>query len=417
MIKHHSLALAVSLALAAPALAVVDQPRIFNKVGAAPELQAEHWYSIKAQDEGDEKLIEVFIYGEIGFWGVTSGDFIRDLKEQDDGVSKVLVHFDTIGGDLFDGIAIHNILRGLGERCTARIDGACFSAGSVAACGAHRVEMAENALMMIHNPWTFARGDSEELRKLADMMDKAREGILASYQHRPLTVDEQELSRMIDEETWMTPAEAQAFGFVDEILEGSQPLASNATLGKVLNRYRNVPEAARQLLAQAAQAPEPAGDPEPTPAPADDTQNDPAPVDDPQPTEPTTPEAAALAATLAEDCAKAGLLDCMPGIIKASGLRSPEVVKAELERAKGIRSACALAKRTDKASELFAAGLSVDEARLKLWDLVAAESGQVELVNLPPVDQLPQNSANQPPVPGEVYARRRQQASKGGNPA
>ncbi|MDF5999586.1 ATP-dependent Clp protease proteolytic subunit [Pseudomonas aeruginosa] len=84
------------------------------------------------------RLIEIYIYGEIGFWGITSADFIRDLKAVDDGTSPVLVHFDTIGGDLFDGIAIHNALRALGERCTARIDGACFSAGSVAACGAHR---------------------------------------------------------------------------------------------------------------------------------------------------------------------------------------------------------------------------------------------------------------------------------------
>ncbi|MEI1264728.1 head maturation protease, ClpP-related, partial [Pseudomonas aeruginosa] len=106
-------------------------------------------------------------------WGITSADFIRDLKAVDDGASPVLVHFDTIGGDLFDGIAIHNALRALGERCTARIDGACFSAGSVAACGAHRVEMADNALFMIHNPWTLAAGDSEDLRKVADMMDQA----------------------------------------------------------------------------------------------------------------------------------------------------------------------------------------------------------------------------------------------------
>ena len=56
-------------------------------------------------------------------------DWDYDLQAQDDGVSKVLVHFDTIGGDLFDGIAIHNTLRALGERCTGRIDGACFSAG------------------------------------------------------------------------------------------------------------------------------------------------------------------------------------------------------------------------------------------------------------------------------------------------
>lgn len=400
MIKHKHLALALSIALAAPGFAFSQPPRIFNKAAGTPELQAEHWYSIRDMGEGDAKVIEVFIYGEIGYWGVTSGDFIRDLQAQDDGVSKVLVHFDTIGGDLFDGIAIHNTLRTLGERCTGRIDGACFSAGSVAVCGAHRIEMADNALMMIHNPWTWMAGGSEELRKMADMMDKAREGIIASYQHRELTVDEAELSRMIDEETWLTPAEAKAFGFVDEILGAGQPLARNAAMGKILNRYRNVPEAARQLVAEVEPDPAPTPDPEPAPTP-----------------EPQSPEAAALAAQLAVDCTAAGLSACLPALIKSSGLKSAEAVQAELTRAKAIHAVCIVAKLPDEAPGLIAAGASPDEARLKLWDKLASNSGAVEISSLPPLDDLPQNSAYQPPVPSDVYARRRNQASKGGKQA
>jgi ATP-dependent protease ClpP protease subunit len=400
MIKHKHLALALSIALAAPGFAFSGPPRIFNKAPGTPELQAEHWYSIRNMGEGDAKVIEVFIYGEIGYWGVTSGDFIRDLQAQDDGVSKVLVHFDTIGGDLFDGIAIHNTLRALGERCTGRIDGACFSAGSVAVCGAHRIEMADNALMMIHNPWTWMAGGSEELRKMADMMDKAREGIIASYQHRELTVDEAELSRMIDEETWLTPAEAKAFGLVDEILGAGQPLARNAAMGKILNRYRNVPEAARQLVAEVEPDPVPTPDPEPEPAP-----------------EPQSPEAAALAAQLAVDCTAAGLSACLPALIKSSGLKSAEAVQAELTRAKAIHAICVVAKLPDEAPGLIAAGASPDEARLKLWDKLASNSGAVEISSLPPLDDLPQNSAYQPPVPSDVYARRRNQASKGGKQA
>ncbi|MDH1055300.1 head maturation protease, ClpP-related [Aquipseudomonas alcaligenes] len=400
MIKHKHLALALSIALASPGFAFSGPPRIFNKAAGTPELQAEHWYSIRDIGEGDAKVIEVFIYGEIGYWGVTSGDFIRDLQAQDDGVSKVLVHFDTIGGDLFDGIAIHNTLRALGERCTGRIDGACFSAGSVAVCGAHRIEMADNALMMIHNPWTWMAGGSEELRKMADMMDKAREGIIASYQHRELTVDEAELSRMIDEETWLTPAEAKAFGFVDEILGAGQPLARNAAMGKILNRYRNVPEAARQLVAEVEPDPAPTPDPEPEPAP-----------------EPQSPEAAGLAAQLAVDCTAAGLSACLPALIKSSGLKSAEAVQAELTRAKAIHAVCVVAKLPDEAPGLIAAGASPDEARLKLWDKLASNSGAVEISSLPPLDDLPQNSAYQPPVPSDVYARRRNQASKGGKQA
>lgn len=383
-------ALALACAMSGMAACTIDQPRIFNKTAGLPELQAEHWYSIRNVGDGEAKLIEVFIYGEIGYWGVTSGDFIRDLQAQDDGVSPVLVHFDTIGGDLFDGIAIHNTLRSLGERCTGRVDGACFSAGSVAICGAHRVEMADNALMMIHNPWTWMAGGSEELRKMADMMDKAREGIIASYLHRNLTVDEAELSRMIDEETWLTPTEAKAFGFVDEILGAGEPLARNAAMGKILNRYRNTPQAALDLLATAPSEPEPEADPAPEP--------DPDPV--------------ALAAQLTAECHAAGLANVAPVLINACGLKSADAVQAAVNNAVAIRDLCVVAKLPGEAEQLIKDGLTCDQARAKLFDKLVAKSSTVEINNHPPMPDEPAPAANAV-NPQAVYASRKPNASKG----
>lgn len=369
------------------------QPRMLNLEGA-PDLNAEHWYSIQAAVEEGGKPIEVYIYGEIGFWGVTSADFIRDLKAADDGVSDVHVHFDTIGGDLFDGVAIHNTLRALGERCTGVIDGACFSAGSVAVCGAHTVRMADNAMFMIHNPWTFMAGDSEELRKMADMMDKASEGIVASYQHRALNIDDAELRRMINDTTWLTASEAKTHGFVDEVFGESAPLVNNAALGKILNRYRNVPEAALRLVGEVEQPPEP----EPEPAPY-------------------TPEAAELAAKLAADCAQAGLSNCVSYLIKASALASTDVVQAHFNRAKDVRAACLVAKLPDDAQALIEAGLTGEQAKAKLFEKLANKSSVVEIINHPPAGDDPQASAHQPPTPGDVYARRRNKTSKGGSNA
>lgn len=386
------LALAVMLGISAAA-----QPRMLNLEGT-PDLSAEHWYSIQAAGEEGAKTIEVYIYGEIGFWGVTSGDFIRDLKEVDDGVSQILVHFDTVGGDLFDGIAIHNTLRALGERCIGQIDGACFSAGSVAVCGAHTVRMADNAMFMIHNPWTFMAGDSDELRKMADMMDKAFEGIVASYQHRSLNIDDAELRRMINDTTWLTASEAKTHGFVDEVFGEVAPLANNAALGKILNRYRNVPEAALRLVGEVEQPPAPEPEPEPEPVPA-------------------TPEAAELAAKLAADCAQSGLSNCVSYLIKASALASAEAVQAHFNRAKDVRAACLVAKLPDEAQGLIEAGLTGEQAKAKLFEQLANKSGQVEISNLPPVDDGLQAAAYQPPTANEVYARRRNQASKGGQKA
>jgi ATP-dependent protease ClpP protease subunit len=394
--------LALAVMLGGLGIDAFAQPRMLNLEGA-PDLNAEHWYSIQAAGEEGTKAIEVYIYGEIGFWGVTSGDFIRDLKEVDDGVSPVNVHFDTVGGDLFDGIAIHNTMRALGERCTGVIDGACFSAGSVAVCGAHRVTMADNAMFMIHNPWTWMAGDSDELRKMADMMDKAFEGIVASYQHRALNIDDTELRRMINDTTWLTASEAKAHGFVDEVFGEVVPLANNAALGKILNRYRNVPEAALRLVGEVEQPPAPEPDPAPEPEP------------DPVP---STPAASELAAQLAADCAAAGLSNSVSYLIKASALASAEAVQAHFNRAKDVRAACLVAKLPDDAQALIEAGLTGEQAKAKLFEKLANKSGQVEIDNLPPLDDTPQASAHQPPTPSQVYAQRRNnQASKGGNNA
>lgn len=397
--------LALAVMLGGLGISTLEQPRILNRAEGMPTLSAEHWYSIQAAGEEGGKPIEVYIYGEIGFWGVTSGDFIRDLNEVDDGVSDVIVHFDTIGGDLFDGIAIHNTLRALGERCTGQIDGACFSAGSVAVCGAHRVTMADNAMFMIHNPWTWMAGDSEELRKMADMMDKAFEGIVASYQHRSLNIDDAELRRMINDTTWLTASEAKTHGFVDEVFGEVEPLVNNAALGKILNRYRNVPAAALLLVGE----PDTPADPEPDPAPEPDPEPAPAPA---------TPEASELAAKLAADCEQAGLSNCLPYLIRTSALASTDAVQAHFNRAKEVRAACLVAKLPDEAQGLIEAGLTGDQARAKLFDKLAKNSSTVEISNLPPLDDAPQASAHQPPTPSQVYAQRRNnQASKGGKQA
>lgn len=388
--------------LVLPTAAPTGRHRIFNRAPGLPAVQAEHWYSIRAAAEGEPPGIEIEIYGEIGYWGITSADFIRDLKAVDDGVSPVVVAFDTIGGDLMDGIAIHNALTRLGDRCTARIDGACYSSGSVAACGAHRVTMADNALFMIHNPWTDIQGDSDYLRKVADIMDKTLTGIVASYSRRPLTIDETELLALIRAETWFTATEAKAAGFVDEITTGAKIKASNG-MPKILNRYQHTPQAALDLINKPAPDPEPLPDPDPVPVPEPEPVPAPEPLADP----------VALAAQLTADCAAAGLSNVTAVLIKASGLKSHAAIKAQLVRAKAVRDLCVLAKLPDEAEQLITDGLDADAARLKLFDKVVANSSKVQINNKPPLaDDLPAPTRNAVD-PGAIYASRKPQASKG----
>jgi len=130
------------------------RPRVYNRAGKRVDVQDKTWYALQTNGDAAERVIEVFVYGEIGAWGITANQFVQDLRAMDDGVSPVIAAFNSIGGDLFDGLAMHNALSRLGERCTGRIDALAASAASVAVCGAHRVVIASNAMLMIHNPWT-----------------------------------------------------------------------------------------------------------------------------------------------------------------------------------------------------------------------------------------------------------------------
>lgn len=374
-------------------------PRIQN-LGPSEE-QREHWYSVRASGEGTERVIEVMVYGEIGYWGITAEQFVRDLKELDDGVSRVVVSFATIGGDLMDGIAIHNALKDLGERCEGRIVGACYSAGTVAVSGAHRVTMAENGLFMIHNPnidW-LSGVESSELRAYADLLDKTLELIVTCYQRRALTVSDEELRAMISATTWMTASEAKAAGFVDEVLTG---VAVKAALGnlKILNRYQNAPPEALALVTNRLESDLPV-EPEPDPAP----ELEPSPDDE--------PDAATLAAQLTADCSAAGLGNVASILIKASGLKSRAVIQEHLVRAKAVRDLCVLAKLPKEAEALIQAGVDVDQARAKLFEKIVANSSQVEIDNKPPLPDHQPAPSTKAADPGAIYASRKPNASKG----
>lgn len=391
-----------AIAVAMAAAATVPW-RIMNKGDGASGPQDGTWYrfnNLAAEDQAAP--LEIEIYGEIGSWGKTAAQFLEELKAADDGKRQIVVAINSVGGEVGDGFAIHNALQRLGERVTARIDGFALSAAGVVAMGAHKVQMHDNAMLMMHNPWAWAAGDSEEFRKLADIMDQMLEGIIASFKHRPnLTVDDAELRRMINAETWLTAAEAKGMGFVDEVLTGAGSV-SNTTSLRILNRYRNMPDSVR---AQVEKEPEQAADPD-VPATNEPATNEPQNSND--------PDKAELAALAVAECSKAGIADHADVIIKASGLKDEASIKAAVKQAKDVKALCVLAKQADMAPDLIKACATVDVARSKLFDKLVANSGQVEITNHPKVDDQPAPSAKAVD-PGAVYAKRRNQqtASKG----
>ena len=369
------------------------RPRVYNRAGKQVPVEDKTWYAVHASGEAAERVIEVFVYGEIGGWGITANQFVQDLRAMDDGVSPVIAAFNSIGGDLFDGLAMHNALSRLGERCTGRVDALAASAASVAVCGAHRVVIASNAMLMIHNPWTYAAGDAEDFRKVADVLDQTMEAIIAAYKAKAPDIDEVELRRLVAAETWLTANEAVALGLADEVGDG---VTVKACLGQgaVLQRYQHAPA---ELLAQLDEPPE----------------TDPDVELDKLPPTPAVVDSAKLALMITQRCAEAGISNLVEPLLSSTKLESEAIVQAGLTRAKAVNDLCVSARLPEFSAEYVAAGLDVAAVRARLFDKIVSSGKGFEIDNSLPLDedQAPKVQAKQPD-PNSIWAAR--QAAQSG---
>lgn len=367
-------------------------PRIYDKAGKQVKVADKSWYTFQASGEAEQQTIEVFVYGEIGTWGVSANQFVQDLRAMDDGASPVIVAFNSIGGDLFDGLAIHNALSRLGERCTGRIDALAASAASVAVCGAHRVVIAANAMLMIHNPYTFTGGDAEDFRRVADVLDQTLEAIIAAYKSKAPDIDEAELRRMVNAETWLTANEAVALGLADEVGDG---LKVKACLGQgsVLQRFQHAPV---ELLAQLDEEP----DVEP---PENVDPLEPAPVLD----------AAGLALMVTKGCAAAGISNLVEPLLATTRLESEAVVTAALTNAKTLHGLCVAARLPELTAEFISAGLDEGAVRARLFDKLVSSGGGFEINNSLPLDNDPEPTIKAKQVDTQSIWATRQAAQNG----
>lgn len=176
---------------------------------------------MEAQPGGE---VTILLYDEIGWFGIDAKTFANDLKAVD--ADTINLRINSPGGSVFDGVAIYNTLRNHKARVITHIDGLAASIASVIALAGDEIRMASNAFFMIHNPWTVTIGDSEQLRKDADVLDKIGDQLLASYVQRIGAGSEEKIRDWMDEETWFNAEEAEAAGFIDEINHASGALAS-----------------------------------------------------------------------------------------------------------------------------------------------------------------------------------------------
>lgn len=181
----------------------------------------------------------VTLYDEIGAFGAGSKEFLADLAKLDG--QHIHLHINSPGGSVIEGTAIYNALRRHQGGLTVHIDALAASMASVIAMAGAPVYMADNALLMIHNPWTVSMGESKDLRKEADLLDKLKVNLRNAYV-RKTGLNADEVSAMMDNETWLDAVEAVALGFADAIEEGVAA-AATATPEMLRARFDNFAKA------------------------------------------------------------------------------------------------------------------------------------------------------------------------------
>lgn len=172
------------------------------------------WFDIQAKADS---AAEITVYGEIGSWELNAKSFIEQVQALGD-VSSISLSINSPGGSVFDAIAMFNFLRRMDAAITVRVDGLAASAASLLAMAGDKIIMPANAMMMLHNPWSYAVGNADELREVADALDKVAGAVAMTYQSRT-GLSAQKVDELLAQDTWLTAAEALELGLCDEVTE------------------------------------------------------------------------------------------------------------------------------------------------------------------------------------------------------
>ena len=235
------------------------------------------WYSIRRRTAVAAAALgilaassaEVLIYGDIGdsWWdeSVSASSFIREINVLD--VEQLTVRVNSIGGSAPDGIAIHNALKRHPAQVTVVIDGLAASIAALISMAGDKVEMAENAMLMVHGGHTAIYGNASEHREAADMLDQWNAAMATSFATKTGRPQAEMLALLTDgKDHWYTAAEALEAKLIDAVTPGSAVTASLRQFDAA--RLSGAPESVRAMFQIAAPSATPAAPVASAPAPA-----------------------------------------------------------------------------------------------------------------------------------------------------
>lgn len=212
------------------------------------------WYAIKNEAE----IVRIDIYGSIGksWWdddAVSAKDVLEAIREANG--KPIELHVNSEGGSVFDGFAIHSLLRDSPSYVTAYIDGLAASAASYIVEAADRIIMSNVAWFMIHNASSFAFGSKTDMRQEADLLENIDNTIAKVYASRSTDHGPDDFIDLMNAETWMDAETAQSYGLIDEITNALPAVAHlNLSRENVLNK---APERAKAAIMAMVKQPEP----------------------------------------------------------------------------------------------------------------------------------------------------------------
>lgn len=209
------------------------------------------FWNLITNDLGEVELtIEGTIAQEESWWSdtITPKLFRAELEKVSDKPISLVIN--SGGGDVFAANAIYLAIKEHKGEVTAKIAFAA-SAATIIAMAADKIKIPASSYFMIHNPWSFAWGDANEMRKMADTLDTIKDGIMNAYIEKT-GKSKDELSALMDAETWYTGDKAVENGFCDEVMFDPAPV-QNAMNGSFmivnsvshdLSKFKNLPKAA-----------------------------------------------------------------------------------------------------------------------------------------------------------------------------
>lgn len=184
-----------------------------------------------------DKVAQINIFGEITSWpwlesDVSSYRLSHQLEQLQD-VDEIHVHINSYGGEVAEGLAIYNALLNHPAKVKTYCDGfACSVASVIFMAGDERI-MPESSMLMIHNAWNMVSGNAAELRKAADDLEKITQASVKAYASRT-GMAEEEITELLDAETWMLPEEALERGFATSIKKVTQTYANQSAIGSMM---------------------------------------------------------------------------------------------------------------------------------------------------------------------------------------